>query len=113
MSRKVKITESLDIDVERLIWCCNRCGADLISASESYKKGCLVRARDPREVHNPIVDGEYGWSPDHAVMRIVEFYCPACQIMFENEYLPLGHPITRDIELDLKALQKKYLKEGE
>ena len=110
MSR-VRITESLDIDLDSLMWCCNRCGGEVISAKENYKKGCLVYARDPREIHNPIVEGEYSWSPDPEWMRIVEFYCPHCQVMFENEYLPLGHPVTNDIELDLEALQRKYAKE--
>ncbi len=30
------------------MWCCNRCGHELISARENYKKGCLVYIRkDP------------------------------------------------------------------
>ena len=43
----VQITEYLDIDLENERWCCNRCGHDLGDARESYKKGCLVRERDP------------------------------------------------------------------
>lgn len=112
MADRVRITESLDIDLARLMWCCNRCSEDLISAKENYKKGCLIYARDPREIHNPVVKGEYSWSPDPEWIRIVEFYCPNCQTLLENEYLPPGHPITHDIDLDLKALQKKHGKEG-
>lgn len=112
MSKRVRITETLDIDIGSLMWCCNRCGNELISAKENYKKGCLVYARDPREVHDPVVQGEYSWSPDPEWIGIVEFYCPHCQVMFENEYLPLGHPITHDIELDLEALRKKYGEEA-
>jgi hypothetical protein len=28
--------------------------------------------------------------------------------MIENEYLPPGHPVTHDIELDIDALKKRY-----
>jgi hypothetical protein len=28
--------------------------------------------------------------------------------MIENEMLPLGHPITYDLELDIDTLEKKY-----
>ena len=28
--------------------------------------------------------------------------------MIENEMLPLGHPITYDLEVDIDALKKKY-----
>ena len=47
MGQKVQITEYLDIDLETEKWCCNRCGRELISARENYKKGCLVYDRDP------------------------------------------------------------------
>jgi len=108
-----RITENLDIDVEKLMWRCNRCEGDLISARENYKKGCLVYARDPREIHNPTISGEYTFSPDPEWVNIVEFYCPHCGLLIENEYLPLGHPITHDIELDLDTFQKRYLKKEE
>jgi acetophenone carboxylase len=63
-------------------------------------------------VHNPVIEGEYTWSPDPKWINIVEFYCPKCQVMLENEYLPPGHPITNDIELDIEAFKAKYGKEG-
>ena len=85
---------------------------DLIPAGENYKKGCLVHVRDPREIHNPAVQGEYTFAPDPEWIRIVEFYCPHCGIMIENEYLPPGHPVTHDIDLDLTELQQKYLNRG-
>jgi hypothetical protein len=28
--------------------------------------------------------------------------------MIENEYLPPGHPITHEIELDIDALKQRY-----
>jgi hypothetical protein len=31
--------------------------------------------------------------------------------MLENEMLPLGHPLTHDLELDIDALKRKYLGE--
>ena len=109
MGKKHQITEYLDIDLEKETWCCNRCGQELISARENYKKGCLVYERDPREIHRPIVEGDYTFAPDPAWCRIVEFYCPGCGVMVENEYLPPGHPLTHDIELDIDKLKKKYL----
>ena len=112
MTVRRRITEYLDLDVERLMWSCHRCEKDLIAARENYKKGCLVHVRDPREIHNPVVQGEYTFSPDPEWIRIVEFYCPHCGIMIENEYLPPGHPVTHDIDLDLDALQQKVLHRG-
>jgi len=45
-------------------------------------------------------------------VRIVEFYCPGCGTQVETEYLPPGHPITHDIEIDLDTL-KQRLDSGE
>jgi acetone carboxylase gamma subunit len=105
----LQITEYLDIDLVEERWRCNRCGHDLGDARESYKKGCLVRDRDPREVHFPIGPSkEFNFSLDPKWMRIVEFYCPSCAVMVENEYLPPGHPLTWDIQLDLDKLQQKH-----
>ena len=109
MGKKRQITEYLDIDLEEEMWCCNRCGQELIGARDNYKKGCLVHERDPREIHRPMVEGPYTFAPDPDWCRIVEFYCPGCGVMVENEYLPPGHPITHDIELDIDRLKKKYL----
>lgn len=106
---RVRITEYLDIDLDRELWCCNRCGGELVSAQESYKVGCLVCERDPREVHFPIGDHPvYNYSFDPEWIRLVEFYCPHCGVMVENEYLPPGHPLTWDIELDIDALKRKH-----
>ena len=112
MSEKVQITEYLDIDLGKEMWCCNRCGRELTSARENYKKGCLVYERNPHDIWNPIVEGPFSWSPDPEWVAVVEFYCPGCGIMVENELLPLGHPITHDIELDIDKLKEKHLKEA-
>jgi len=42
----------------------------------------------------------------------VEFYCPGCGTQIETEYLPPGHPITWDIEIDVDSL-KTRLSSGE
>ena len=110
--RRLRITEYLEIDLDREQWLCQRCGRVLGSARESYKKGCLLYARDPREIHPPIVEGNFSFAPDPLWVRIVEFYCPGCGTQVETEYLPPGHPITHDIEIDLDAL-KKRLEAGE
>jgi acetophenone carboxylase len=106
---KRRITEYLDVDLAAERWSCNRCGADLGSARDTYKKGCLIAARDPNEVHPQIVqDTEYSFAPDSDWCRIVEFYCPGCGTLIETEYLPPGHPLTHDIELDVDAVKAKH-----
>ncbi len=110
--RRIRITEYLDLEVDKELWLCNRCGHVFGSARENYKKGCLLYDRDPREVHTPIVEGAYSFAPDPLWVRIVEFYCPGCGTQIETEYLPPGHPITHDIEIDLTAL-KSRLNSGE
>lgn len=103
----IRVTEYLFLDVARERWICQRCGHDLGSARENYKKGCLLYDRDPREVHPPLVAGEFNFSPDPLWVRIVEFYCPGCGAQVETEYLPPGHPITWDIEFDLDSLKHR------
>ena len=109
---KIRVTEYLDLDVELEKWFCNRCGHELGQARQSYKRGCLLYDRDPREIHPPLVSGEYNFSPDPLWVRIVEIYCPSCGVQMETEYLPPGHPLTWDIEIDLDRL-KQRLKTGE
>lgn len=107
MSKRA-ITEYLDLDPQTERWSCNRCNAELGSARDNYKKGCLIAAREPAEIHPSIVDGtEYSFAPDPDWCRIVEFYCPNCGTLIETEYLPPGHPLTYDIELDIDALKEK------
>lgn len=105
---KRRITENLDVDLERETWTCHYCDKELISARKNFKEGCLVCARDPREIYQPLVEGEYSFAPNPDWVRIVEFYCPHCGVMIENEILPLGHPLTHEIELDVEALKEKY-----
>ncbi len=105
---KVRITEYLEIDLKEEKWVCQRCGQHLIDARQNYKKGCLAAQKPFEQVHPPLVEGQaHSFSPDADYCRLVEFYCPKCGIMIENEYLPPGHPITHDIQLDLDALQKR------
>jgi len=108
----IRFTEYLDLDIDREIWLCHSCGNDLISARENYKRGCLVAERDPSEIHKPMIEGDFSFSPDPGWVRIVEFYCPNCARQIETEYLPPGHPITSDIELDVDSL-KNRLNNGE
>jgi acetone carboxylase, gamma subunit len=110
--KRIQITEYLDLDLDTETWHCNRCDHALISARKNYKEGCLVYNRDPREIHPPIIEGEYTFSPDPNWIRILEFYCPGCGAQIETEYLPPGHPITYDIEIDLDSL-KERLDQGE
>jgi len=108
----IRVTEYLDLHLGDERWSCNRCGHVLGPARENYKRGCLLYDRDPREIHAPLVKGQYTFSPDPLWVRIVEFYCPGCGRQMETQYLPPGHPITHDIEIDLEAL-KRRLASGE
>jgi acetone carboxylase, gamma subunit len=106
---KVRITEYLEIDLDQESWVCQRCGHHLISARENYKRGCMVAERVLSEVHPPLMEGQaYSFSPDTDYCRLIEFYCPKCGVVIENEYLPPGHPITHDIELDLDLLKRRH-----
>ena len=106
---KVRITEYLDVDLATEQWCCNRCGYAIASARENYKTGCLVAEVPIEEAHPPLVDGAaYTFTPDPDYCRLIEFYCPNCAVTIENEYLPPGHPVTHDIELDIDALRRRH-----
>ena len=99
------ITEYLKIDIDAERWRCARCEHDLGPARENYKKGCLVADRDPTEIHPPVTGGEYTFAPAPGWCRVVGCYCPGCLVLVEVEYLPPGHPITHDIEIDITALR--------
>ena len=112
MATRLTITEYLEIDLDEEMWYCSQCNAKLNSARQNYKEACRLHNRDPREIHQPLVDEEYNFAPDPTWMRILEFYCPNCGIQIDTEYLPPGHPITHDIEIDLDSL-KTRLEAGE
>jgi acetophenone carboxylase len=107
MGRRVTITEYLELDLDNSMWHCSSCGKELVDAEENYKKGCLVYARDPREIHNPVFQAEYNFAPDPTWVSILEFYCPGCGTQVETEYLPPGHPITHDINIDVPGLKAR------
>lgn len=109
---RLRMTEYLDLDLDEEVWRCNRCSHALTSVRTPYKQGCLVYDRDPREIHPPLIEGDYTFSPDPEWVRILEFYCPGCGVQIETEYLPPGHPITVDIEVDVERL-KQRLADGE
>jgi acetophenone carboxylase len=112
VSRRIRVTEYLDLDLDHEQWLCNRCGHIFGPARDNYKRGCLLHERDPREIHAPLVEGPYSFSPDPLWVRIVEFYCPGCGTQVDTEYLPPGHPLTHDIEMDIASL-KARLDSGE
>lgn len=105
----LRITENLAIDLATEEWCCVACGHRLAPARANYKTGCLVAEVPLTEAHPPLVQGAaYSFTPDPDFCRLVEFYCPSCATVLENEYLPPGHPLTHDIELDIDALKAKH-----
>lgn len=109
---RLHVGEYLDLDVESEHWHCRSCDMDWGSARENYKTGLLVYERDPTEIHRRLVPGDISFAPDPAWIRIIEFYCPSCGTQVETEYLPQGHPLTHEIELDIDSL-KRRLEAGE
>jgi len=101
------ITEYLEIDLETESWHCRRCDHRIGSAREDYKRGLLLHDRDPTEIYQAKINAEYSYAPDPRWCRIVEFYCPGCGTQVELEYLPPGHPLTHDIEIDIDALKER------
>lgn len=103
------ITEYLEIDLDTETWRCRRCDHEIGPARESYKRGLLLYDRDPREIHPAKIDAPYSYAPDPEWCRMVECCCPGCGTQVEVEYLPPGHPITNDIEIDVDALRERQL----
>ena len=89
---KRRITENLEVDLDRLEWLCHWCGHSLGSARENYKHGCVVAERSPHEIWRPLVDEKHSFSYDPGWTRLVEFYCPGCAAMIEVEMLAAGPP---------------------
>jgi acetone carboxylase, gamma subunit len=112
---RVPMTEYLVIDLDSERWVCRVCSHDMGSAHDNYKPGTLVYDRDPREIHQPIIDPdryEYTFSPDPGYCRILEYYCPGCGTQIEVEYVPPGHPPTEDLVIDVAALRSQWKKRG-
>ncbi len=108
---RVNITEYLSIELDDETWHCRHCDLALSSARSNYKEALLVYDRDPREIHRPILDQdryEFTYAPDPKWCRIIEYYCPGCGTQMEAEYLPPGHPLSHDIELDIDALKARF-----
>lgn len=113
MKTRVRITEYLEIDLDAETWVCARCGHAIGPAREDYKRGLLLYDRDPRDIYPARFEAEHSFAPDPHWCRIVEFYCPGCGTQVETEYLPPGHPLTRDIEIDVDALGRQVAEHGE
>ncbi len=109
---KIAMTEYLQIDLDKERWMCRVCDHDIGAARGNYKEGLLVHARDPREIHKPILDTsyEFTFAPDPKWVQIVEFYCPGCGTQVEVEYLTPGHPPLYDMEFDIDALKAQWAK---
>lgn len=107
----IRITEALDINLDNETWCCHRCGAAIYSARESYLKGCLAYERPASEIYGEPYklskDTAISYAPNPDFMRMVEFYCPGCGALFSVQYLPPGHPIPVDIQLDIDKLKAR------
>ncbi len=113
---RIPMTEYLVIDLETELWLCRVCQHEIGNARGNYKEGTLVYDRDPREIHQPIIDPdryEFTFSPDPDYCRILEYYCPGgCGTQIETEYIPPGHPPTVDMEWDIDALRAQWLERG-
>ena len=107
MTTMLKVGENLLLELDEERWQCEACGHDLGHARDNVKRGLLVGERDPREVHPPLIEGEFTFAPNPEWIRILEFYCPGCGTQIETEYLPPGHPITHTTEIDLDSLKRR------
>ena len=106
---KIDMTEALRIDLTSEMWECRKCGHVHGPADASYKRGLLVKARDPTEIHSPIIDParyDHTFAPKAEWVSIVEYYCPGCALLVEAEYLPPGHPPVDDMRFDLNDLRR-------
>lgn len=106
---KLTMTEALTIDLDSETWHCRKCDHEIGPAAQSYKHGLKVRARDPGEVHQSILDDrQYSqtFAPRAEWVCILEYCCPSCALLVEAEYLPPGHPPVMDIELDVASLRR-------
>ncbi|CAJ1583543.1 acetone carboxylase subunit gamma [[Mycobacterium] wendilense] len=104
MSDAIVMTEYLGIDPTARQWVCLPCKHVIGPADSDYKRGLLLYDRDPRDIYPVGLPGERGYAPDPNWCRIVEYYCPNCATQIETEYLPPGHPLTRDMDIDVDAL---------
>ncbi len=109
------MTPYLGIDLENELWLCRKCGEELGSAEDTYKRGLLVNERDPSEVHRPLIGEEYQYTyaPKSEWCRLIEYYCPGCATQVETEYLPPGHPPVNEIDPDLDWLREHHMEEEE
>lgn len=107
MEQRLRVGEYLDLDLVTERWRCHVCDRELGAGRENYKYELLVCERDPREVHPPLIEGEYTFAPDPKWVRILEFYCPGCGTQVETQYLPPGHPIINDTEIDIDSLKRR------
>jgi predicted RNA-binding Zn-ribbon protein involved in translation (DUF1610 family) len=114
---KVRVTESLDIDLESEKWCCHHCGEVMNSAREPFMKGTLVYEKPAGEIYGDPVklsrDTTISYAPDPDFMRVIEFYCPGCGALISVQYLPPGHPIPNEIQLDIDHLKARYSEEAD
>ena len=112
---KIQVTEYLCIDLEDEKWACACCGHVHGAARENYKKFCRIHARDPREIHRPLIDEkvfDFTYAPDPELCVIYEFYCSNCGTLIETEYQVPGHMPSHDIEFDIDALKAQWAKRG-
>lgn len=98
---RFEIGERLVLDLATETWRCWTCGHELGPAGGSYRAGCLVRDRDPRELDLPLVTGLQPGDDELDWTRILEFSCPACDTRIETDYVPPGEPVSLEVTLDI------------
>ncbi|MEE8318815.1 MAG: acetone carboxylase subunit gamma [Dehalococcoidales bacterium] len=111
----IRITETVEIDLDKEMWRCSHCHTEIHPARESYLNGCLVYEKPASEIYGPPIpiksgSSEISYAPDPDFMRIVEFYCPECGAMMTVQYLPPGHPIVTEMELDIDKMKERAVK---
>jgi acetone carboxylase gamma subunit len=100
--RKViqEINEYLQIietDGKKMI-SCRKCGYDLCSTNESYKKHALQHVGPITEVPRTLGPDVYHLDASY---EFRQYFCPGCKVLFTSEFALKGEPLLDNFSFDL------------
>jgi acetone carboxylase, gamma subunit len=84
------------------------CGHEFGDYRRNWKYEALVYVRDTEEKQYEIYPAMMHSDPDWMILR--EFYCPGCMTQLEVEAVPPGYPLIFDMQPDIDALYRDWLK---